>query len=178
MFLLALASLGAADAAPFATSDIPYTTTFSFDWTGIVSGSTTYTFETQTRVTASTVCDDVPGCMFGDFTTGNSGEGSYSTDLRVDNCTTVAGPFAGPFGSVYFDIECDVTQTLEFTYVDTTGAPLATYEGEAICGTLNAERYFFFGFLVGTFNRSYSVVPGLYSGTMSTPGGFTGTFTE
>ncbi len=172
--ILLLASLGAAEAAPFSTSDIPYTTTFSFDWTGVVSGSTTYTFENETRITTAGACSDVAGCMAGDFSTGNGGTGSYSTDLDIEDCTVLGGPFSGFLGFTYYEVECDVIQTVDFTY-DIT---LANYVGEAQCGTVEADAYFPFGVFGGLYNRDYSYDPETFTGTMSIPGGATGTFTE
>jgi len=170
MFLFALLSLPA-HAEPFGINAIPYTTTFNFNWTSPVSsGSTPFTFETAVRDSASVLCGDVAGCMDGDFSTGNGGVGTYFTDLYTLNCALDSPPSGGVDWVPY---TCDLHQSIDLSYATTSAA----YSGSAYCGEAKGEVL-----VIGTLvipitqNRTYTYLPGLFTGTLSGPG--TGTFNE
>jgi len=172
MFLLALLSLPA-QAEPFGVNAIPYTTTFNYSWTSPASsGSTSFIFETAARANTTTLCQDVAGCMDGDFSTGNGGVGTYFTDLYTRNCSFDTAPPPGG-GAAWVPYTCDLHQSLELTYATTS----AVYSGSGYCGEAKGEVLVIAGFVIPvTLNRTYTYLPGLFTGTLSGPG--TGTFTE
>ncbi len=139
-FLLVLLSVQSADARGFSVADIPYTTTFSYTWTGVSSGSTTWSFDTaiaDNTGSATRLCKDTDGCLDGTFSTGNGGTGTYSTEVTVnfpDDCTAVPGTFQTVGQRYRQTYDCDLFQSLSATY-DTTGA---TYNGVAYCGETRA----------------------------------------
>ena len=170
---IALAMSPTADASAFRTQDIPYSTTMTFSWDVIgASGSTSYSFDSANRWRPTTLCRGTTGCMNGAFSTGNGGEGSFQTQVVVEDQVNDCSGTVVLFGTSPWT--CDLTQNLLMTY-DGTGA---VYDGTADYGSVDFDITFLLGIPIGVSNASYTYAPGNFAGTMSTPGGATGSFTE
>jgi len=176
LFALIFSSSALAD--PISVPGLPLSTTFQYNWTSpsAVSGSTLFTFSNGVPDTSTPICADLPGCMTGDFSTGNSGTGGFSTDLTTSNCN-ISGPITSTgawwWKQYHVPIQCDVTQDLNLLY-DTTSA---AYSGSAVCGTQSYVIHLDWLLqFINTTGTTYTYSPGLFSGTLSGPG--TGTFTE
>ncbi|MEZ4320924.1 MAG: hypothetical protein R3F61_25830 [Myxococcota bacterium] len=175
MIALALLS-SAANARGFDDASLPYATTFSFDWSTGANGSTAFTFLNGTQTTGNsypTICDDTDGCLSGDFSTGNSGTGTYQTEVVLRNpVSCLVNVFLGCSG--IRNVTCALDQDLHLTYDSTA----AEYDGSAQCGTVTFQvQYNGCGNPV-ELGRTYSYSANPYSGTLSHPSGATGTFSE
>ncbi len=177
MLVLMILNIAAAD--PLRTTALPQTLTFAFDYPGIVSGQTTFSFLSAARTTSTPVCADLPGCMGGNFATGNGGTGIFNTDLTLD-CAPTAPPVDPVDGFNFVPTTCDVLQSLDLFYNDTG----ALYTGGALCGTAAVDVVYncsgppastCLPNPVGTANRVYALGPLPFSGTIDvfgTPGTF------
>lgn len=168
-----LALILSAHADPIRTTQLPQSFTYSFDYPTVPGavGQTLFTFDTAVRDTSTIVCSDLPGCMDGTFFTGNGGEGVFTTDLSLVNCTAAPPPSMPTTGFNFVPQTCDVEQSLDLLY-DVTGT---NYLGAALCGSVTVDVVYacagppFNACLpdpAGFINRTYTFAPEPMSGTI------------
>jgi hypothetical protein len=189
MLVLAAALSTASYADPIRTTQMPHVLDFDFDFPAVpgASGQTFWTFDNAVRDTSTIVCSDLPGCMDGTFTSGNSGEGTFSTDLQLINCTPAPPPAMPTTGFNFVNQTCDVNQLLTVEYFFVNGDPGPVYTGAATCGEANVDVVYacagppFNACLptpAGFINRTYTYAPTLFSGDIAAVGGVNGTWFE
>ena len=183
ILLAGLAALSTpALAEPFSDSMLPHSTNFSFNWSSVgVSGTTSFEFSSTTPVTSGQ-CGNIfnslgeEWCHNGTFTTGNLGNGTFTTRVQRHSCVNSS---TTPIFGFYFNVDtCQNRQRLVATYQYVSPAPTpAVYNGVAALGTATRARFCFFT-ACGSFGSwTYTPTPqGDFPGNLSGPA--TGTFTE
>lgn len=146
--IFGLAALStSAFAEPVEDSMYPHTKSFTYDWAPIPAATTTFTF-TSTSTVTSGQCGNLNAdlgldyCHNGTFTTGNNGNGTFTTRVERYSCsTTNTGSIFGFYARIQ---ECDNRQRLVATYQ--YSVPVvnpAVYNGTAELGTASRFRICF-----------------------------------
>ncbi|MEZ4320604.1 MAG: hypothetical protein R3F61_24190 [Myxococcota bacterium] len=138
-------------------TNVPYTSTFNFDWTGYVQGSTTFTFtpsayQSNGLCTAFSAASGQDWCMTGTFSTGNSGQGAFATTLRRTGCGITTESFFLGYLQIQTQL-CDLDQRLVavYTYSSPVANP-AMYDGDAAVGETYRTRFRTFNFSTWSYD--------------------------
>lgn len=163
---------GVAMASGFRYDELPLALTFQYDWTTpVVSGVTQFTFPSADLRDDTAACASSGACMDGVFSTGNGGTGTFSTVVRVDDCTLRFGAYTVDGSELRVPGTCRVVQALEMFYDGTS----ASYSGQAELGTVSFERVFDCAAdpscpLDEDRSFVYRFVPARFEGTLGGPG--------